>query len=72
MAFYIYENWQAGPHKLVIHDGSCGFCNEGHGMAGGTNPAYGRWHGSFPTISAARDFAETNPAVVKQEHRCVR
>jgi len=25
--FYIYENWQAGPRKEVIHDGSCGHCN---------------------------------------------
>jgi hypothetical protein len=22
--FYIYENWVAGPHKIVLHRGSCG------------------------------------------------
>ena len=27
MNFYIYENWQAGPRKAVIHVGNCGFCN---------------------------------------------
>src|ERR1700728_1126715 len=25
--FYIYENWVAGPHKIVLHRGSCGQCN---------------------------------------------
>jgi len=33
--FYIYENWQAGPHKAVIHRGSCGHCNNGQGKTGG-------------------------------------
>ena len=28
MNFYIYENWQAGPRKAVIHVGNCGFCNK--------------------------------------------
>jgi hypothetical protein len=48
--FYVYENWRAGPHKLVIHIGSCGDCNDGHGKAGATNPAYCRWHGPFPNV----------------------
>ena len=26
---YLYENWQAGPHKTVLHRGSCAFCNNG-------------------------------------------
>ena len=23
MTYYIYENWQAGAHKAVIHSGGC-------------------------------------------------
>src|SRR5206468_3152725 len=25
--FYVYENWLAGPHKIVLHRSSCGQCN---------------------------------------------
>src|SRR6195256_1158289 len=27
--YYIYENWAAGPHKAVLHRGTCGQCNAG-------------------------------------------
>src|SRR5258706_12717406 len=27
--YYIYENWAAGPHKAVLHRGSCGQCIAG-------------------------------------------
>jgi hypothetical protein len=33
--YYMYENWQAGPHKAVVHVGTCGFCKDGNGRAGG-------------------------------------
>ena len=36
MAFYIYENWQAGPHKAVIHRGDCRYCNQGRGRRANT------------------------------------
>src|SRR6058998_1855699 len=29
--FYVYENWLAGPHKIVLHRSSCGQCNSGKG-----------------------------------------
>jgi 4-hydroxy-tetrahydrodipicolinate synthase len=29
--FYIYENWAAGPHKIVLHRGACGQCSHGKG-----------------------------------------
>src|SRR5437867_6205781 len=29
--YYVYENWSAGPHKAVLHRGSCGQCNAGKG-----------------------------------------
>jgi hypothetical protein len=58
MAFYVYENWQAGPHKTVIHEGSCGFCNHGAGRAGGYDPSHAEWHGPFITEAAAEAFSE--------------
>src|SRR5436309_2904690 len=30
-SFYIYENWQAGSHKAVIHRSDCPYCNNGKG-----------------------------------------
>ena len=33
--FYIYENWAAGPHKIVLHRGSCGQCSHGKGRPSG-------------------------------------
>jgi len=27
--YYLYERWHPGPHKVMILDGHCGFCNEG-------------------------------------------
>jgi hypothetical protein len=33
VSYYVYENWQAGPHKSVIHSDECGFCNHGAGPA---------------------------------------
>jgi hypothetical protein len=31
--YWIYENWQAGLHKAVIHRG-CGDCNHSRGKHG--------------------------------------
>ncbi len=55
MSYYIYENWQAGPHKAVIHVGSCGFCNDGEGRAGGYDPRHAKWLGPYETLDAARN-----------------
>src|SRR6516225_2319426 len=33
--FYVYENWIAGPHKIVLHRASCGQCNHGKGRPAG-------------------------------------
>lgn len=52
--FRVYENWQAGPHKAVIHRGSCGFCKDGAGRAGGYDPWHGQWHGPFDTWQRPR------------------
>ncbi len=73
MAFYIYENWQAGPHKAVIHLGSCGFCKEGQGRAGGYDPRHAEWHGPFSTVKEARIASNTLSEVVNRKdcRRCV-
>jgi hypothetical protein len=76
MSFYIYENWQAGPHKAVIHDGACGFCNDGRGRAGGYDRSHARWHPEqppgFATLDEARNFARQLRGVVEQrEHDCI-
>jgi len=72
MRFYIYENWQAGPHKAVIHQGSCGHCNEGAGRAGGYDPRHAQWHGPFETIQEARTVSTgLHGVVVRREDRCI-
>ena len=70
--YYIYENWQAGPHKLVVHSGTCGFCNNGGGLKGGTNPRYGRWLPNvFQTSQAAKAFANVQTGIALVIiHRC--
>ena len=67
VSFYIYENWQAGPHKAVIHIGSCAFCNEGKGRAGGYDPKHAKWHGPFDGIETARRQQKAIVAKVKKE-----
>ena len=72
MAFYVYENWQAGPHKAVIHRGTCGHCNDGRGRAGGYDTQHAQWHGPFEDLQQARDFSEALQGVVdRSQCRCV-
>ncbi len=54
MSYFIYENWQAGPHKAVLHVGHCSFCKEGQGLAGGSDPKHGKWHGPYSNAADAR------------------
>ena len=72
MRFYVYENWQAGPHKAAIHRGSFGHCRERNGKTGGYDPAHAKWHGPFGTIEQARDASEALPdVVIRLADRCV-
>jgi len=71
MAYFIYENWQAGPHKAVIHHGACGFCKDGAGLTGGYDPSHGEWHGPFRSLAEARRVQESMKVTVRKEHRCV-
>ncbi|MGA9056918.1 MAG: hypothetical protein WB763_10450 [Terriglobia bacterium] len=72
MSFYIYENWQAGPHKAAIHVGNCGFCNYGKGRGGGYDPRHAKWHPHYQQLPAARAAAASLPVVVVKLCRCVR
>lgn len=63
---WIYENWTA-EKKAVIHEATCGHCNDGQGShPGSTGDKNGRWHGPFASYGAAQEFA------VSLEGRAVR
>jgi 4-hydroxy-tetrahydrodipicolinate synthase len=70
--FYIYENWAAGPHKIVLHRGSCGQCNQGKGRPTGHDANHSRWHGPFATLAQGRDAAHGMTGVlIRSECKCV-
>jgi 4-hydroxy-tetrahydrodipicolinate synthase len=70
--FYIYENWQAGPHKIVLHRSTCGQCNHGKGRPAGHDANHARWHGPYATLSQARDTAQHMSGVlIRSECRCI-
>jgi 4-hydroxy-tetrahydrodipicolinate synthase len=70
--FFIYENWAAGPHKIVVHRGTCGQCSHGKGRPAGHDPNHARWHGPYATLSDARETAHTMTGVlIRSECKCV-
>ncbi len=70
--FFIYENWAAGPHKVVVHRGACGQCSHGKGRPSGHDPAHARWHGPYATLAAARESAHALAGVlIRSECKCV-
>jgi 4-hydroxy-tetrahydrodipicolinate synthase len=70
--FYIYENWAAGPHKIVLHRASCGQCNQGKGRPAGHDANHSRWHGPFATLAHARETAHAMTGVlIRSECKCV-
>ena len=70
--FYIYENWVAGPHKIVLHRGSCGQCNQGKGRPAGHDANHARWHGPYPTLVQGREVAHGMTGVlIRSECKCV-
>src|SRR5947209_8016574 len=62
--FYVYENWLAGPHKIVLHRSSCGQCNSGKGRPAGHDANHARWHGPFASLSEAREASHHIPGVL--------
>src|SRR5277367_5294424 len=70
--FYIYENWAAGPHKIVLHRGSCGQCSHGKGRPSGHDVNHARWHGPYTALAEARETAHTMANVlIRSECKCV-
>jgi 4-hydroxy-tetrahydrodipicolinate synthase len=70
--FYIYENWAAGPHKIVLHRGSCGQCNQGKGRPAGHDANHARWHGPYATLAQGRETAHAMTGVlIRSECKCI-
>ena len=70
--FFIYENWAAGPHKIVLHRGTCGQCSHGKGRPAGHDANHARWHGPYTALAEAREAAHAMPGVlIRSECKCV-
>ena len=70
--FYIYENWLAGPHKIVLHRATCGQCNHGKGRPAGHDPNHSRWHGPYATLAETREVSHGMTSVlIRSECKCV-
>src|SRR5208337_5475813 len=70
--FFIYENWAAGPHKIVLHRGSCGQCNQGKGRPAGHDANHAKWHGPYSTVAQGREVAHAMTGVlIRSECKCV-
>jgi len=70
--FYIYENWLAGPHKIVLHRSSCGQCNQGKGRPAGHDANHARWHGPYATLTEARAASHNMTGVlIRSECKCI-
>ena len=70
--FYIYENWVAGPHKIVLHRSSCSQCNHGKGRPTGHDANHARWHGPFATLPEARETSHNMQGIlIRSECKCV-
>lgn len=71
-AFYIYENWAAGPRKIVLHRGTCGQCNQGKGRPAGHDANHSSWHGPYATLAQGREAAHAMAGVlIRSECKCI-
>jgi 4-hydroxy-tetrahydrodipicolinate synthase len=72
LEFFIYENWAAGPRKIVLHRASCGQCSHGKGRPAGHDVNHARWHGPYATLPEARETAHAMAGVlIRSECKCV-
>jgi hypothetical protein len=72
VTFFVYENWLAGPHKIVLHRSTCNQCNHGKGHPAGQAANHSRWHGPFPTLDEARTASRSIPSVlIRSECKCI-
>jgi 4-hydroxy-tetrahydrodipicolinate synthase len=71
-AFFVYENWSAGPHKAVLHRSACGQCSHGKGRPAGHSVDHARWHGPYSTLAEARQITQSLPSVlIRSECKCI-
>jgi 4-hydroxy-tetrahydrodipicolinate synthase len=70
--FFVYENWLAGPRKVVLHRSSCGQCNHGKGRPSGHDANHARWHGPYATLTDARHAAQAiQNVLIRSECKCI-
>jgi 4-hydroxy-tetrahydrodipicolinate synthase len=70
--FFVYENWLAGPHKIVLHRSTCSQCNHGKGHPAGQAANHSRWHGPYTTLDEAREASRGIPSVlIRSECKCI-
>jgi 4-hydroxy-tetrahydrodipicolinate synthase len=70
--FFVYENWLAGPHKIVLHRSTCGQCNHGKGRPAGHDANHAKWHGPYGTLSEARTVAHDMQGIlIRSECKCI-
>jgi hypothetical protein len=70
--FFVYENWTAGPRKIVLHRSSCGQCNHGKGRPAGHDANHAKWHGPYTSLSDARQAAQTiQNVLIRSECKCI-
>ncbi|MGH9494276.1 MAG: 4-hydroxy-tetrahydrodipicolinate synthase [Candidatus Sulfotelmatobacter sp.] len=70
--FFLYENWAAGPHKIVLHRGNCGQCSHGKGRPAGHDANHARWHGPYASLTEARGIAhEMTGVLIRSECKCI-
>ena len=67
MNYYIYENWQAGPHKAVIHKADCRFCNNGQGLLKDYDRSHADWHGPFNNLEEAKTYSQNLENIIKHK-----
>jgi len=72
LTFFLYESWQAGPHKLALHRSTCGACRGGTAHPGGSDEARSRWHGPYTTVQEARERSRgMSNILIRSECKCV-
>ena len=73
MAFWVYEDWKAGPHMARIHRGNCAFCNDGKGEVSADQLKDAKWHGPFDSIGQATiALVKLEGVIERSECPCVR
>jgi len=71
--FFVFESWQAGPRKTIVHRSTCGSCRNGKGRPSNErDESRSSWHGPFPTIEEARHASRNMAGVlIRSECKCV-